>query len=265
MPSAIEGVYETSVAWAELGSEVTVRPFGRVVCNPGNPGYREFNCIWGLTADETPLEESFAEIRRHFAERDLLCFNYSPALGQDLGAFKTFFEERGYFDSPSQALVHSGATSMRIPPEVKLVSAEDDPDLLEEVFALTGQRFPGETVRRAALSVLDLSGYRSFVCLYRGRVAGRIGLLKVGKLARVKSIFVGRDFRRLGVATAMLNATIAEASRLGSKQVCSEVDADNVPSLQLHSKVGFEPVGTIHTFAQESREPTQTKHSTGAQ
>jgi GNAT superfamily N-acetyltransferase len=254
MPTAgIESVYQTSVAWAELGSEVTIRPFGRLIANAENPGYRERNCVWELRADADPLEESFAEIQRHFAERGLECFHYSPALGQDPGPFEEFFAARGFCDVPSLALVHTGPTSASVPAEVKLVSAEGDPQLLEEVFKLPGQRFSGPVVRRAALRVLGLRNYRSYVCLYRGEVAGRVGLLTVDTVGRVKSIFVGRDFRRLGVATAMLNAVVAEANRLGCKLVCSEVDADNGPSLALHRRVGFDPVGTIHTFAPESR------------
>jgi RimJ/RimL family protein N-acetyltransferase len=248
VPGSIESVYLTSMAWAELGSEVTVRPFGRLIANFENPGYRERNCVWDLRADAVPLAERYAEIGRHFAKRGLHCFNYSPALGQDLGPFEEFFAARGLSDAPSLALVHSGAAPARAPAEVRLVSAKDDPRLLEEVFELPGQRFPGEAVRRAALGVLHFSDYRSYVCLYRGEVAGRIGLLEVGSVGRVKSIFVGDDFRRLGVATAMLSLVVTEAKRLGCELVCSEVDADNSPSLGLHRTVGFEPVGTMHTF-----------------
>jgi GNAT superfamily N-acetyltransferase len=156
---------------------------------------------------------------------------------------------QGCVDRPSLALVHSGKIPGRALAEVRLVAANDYPQLLEEVFALPGQRFPGEVVRRAALSLLHFSEYRSYVCLYRGLVAGRIGMLTVGRLGRVKSNFLGRDFRRMGVATAMLNNVVAEAKGLGCELVCSEVDANNFPSLELYYRAGFEPVGTMHTFS----------------
>lgn len=109
MPSAIESVYLSSVAWAELGSEVTVTPFGRLVAEPKNPGYRERNCVRKLRADVAPLEESYAEVGRHFAQLDLQCFHYNPALDQDSEAFRAFFEARGFQDAPALALVHSAS------------------------------------------------------------------------------------------------------------------------------------------------------------
>lgn len=131
---------------------------------------------------------------------------------------------------------------------MELAPAEDEPRLLEEDVELPGQRFPGDVVRRAALSVLRFDNYNSFVCLYRGQVAGRIGLLQVGSIGRVKSIFVGSEFRRLGVATSMLSLFVTEAQQLDCTVVCSEVDIANGPSLNLHNRAGFEPVGKILTF-----------------
>lgn len=146
MAPAIESVYQTSVAWAELGSEVTVRPFGRLISNRHNPGYRERNCAWGLQGYGASLEEVFGEIRRHFAERGLECFNYIPDLGQDLGPFEEFFATQGFRDAPSLALVHCGAVPTRLATEVRLVPAKDAHRLLKEVFDLPGQRFAGEAV-----------------------------------------------------------------------------------------------------------------------
>lgn len=247
--SEIRGVYLTSMAWAELGSEVTKRPFGRLISNVENREYRERNCVWALRADARPLVESYSEIQQHFAERGLDCFNYYPALDQDLAVVRTFFDSKGYRDAPSAALVRKGLPALEVPAGVRMISAKDDPDLLAEVFELPGQRFTGDAVKRAALSVLRFDNYRSYVCLYRGEPAGRIGLLVIANIGRVKSIFVGQEFRRLGVASAMMNFVVAEATRLGCEMVCSEVDADNEPSLELHRKVGFESVGTMHTFS----------------
>jgi len=103
-------------------------------------------------------------------------------------------------------------------------------------------------VKRAALSLLDQPDYRSYVCLREGVVVGRIGLLTAGSAGRVKSIFVGSAFRRSGVASAMLRAVTNEAHERGCSVVCSEVDADNAPSLVCHAKAGFRKVGTMHTF-----------------
>jgi GNAT superfamily N-acetyltransferase len=244
----LQVVYATSVAWAELGSEVSDTPFGKLIMNPANPDYHERNCAWQLRADRTSLAVTHSHIERHFAARGLTCFNYVPALGQDLSPFEAFFGARGHRGIPSEALVYTGEASSKMLPDIQLVSAQEHPNLLGQVFELRGQRFAGDAVKRAALSLLDAPGYASYVCLHQGVVVGRVGLLVVGAAGRVKSIFVGADFRRLGIASAMLQAVTDQAHRLGCKVVCSEVDADNLASLGCHAKAGFRSVGTMHTF-----------------
>lgn len=60
------------------------------------------------------------------------------------------------------------------------------------------------------------------------------------------SIYVGPDFRRMGVATALMEAILGEARKdERTHTVVSVITSGNVASEKLHGKFGFEFCGTI--------------------
>ena len=59
------------------------------------------------------------------------------------------------------------------------------------------------------------------------------------------SVYVAETARGHGLGTALLEALLAEAPRRELHTVLAAVDYANAPSLRLHEKLGFNPVGTF--------------------
>jgi L-amino acid N-acyltransferase YncA len=57
------------------------------------------------------------------------------------------------------------------------------------------------------------------------------------------SIYVAADQRARGVGSSLLPALIQRATDRGFHTMIAGIDATNEPSLRLHAKFGFEPVG----------------------
>lgn len=61
--------------------------------------------------------------------------------------------------------------------------------------------------------------------------------------AEVLSVGVAPDFRRLGVAQALMAAVSAQARTAGAKMIFLEVGADNAAAEQLYKKLGYVEIG----------------------
>ena len=65
-------------------------------------------------------------------------------------------------------------------------------------------------------------------------------------------MYVGADARGHGVGRALLEALIPASETAGLWTLFAGVLAENAPSLALHERVGFEPVGTQRRIGQDA-------------
>ena len=75
------------------------------------------------------------------------------------------------------------------------------------------------------------------------RVAGYIGSQTCGDESDVMNVAVHPDFRRRGIAEALVNALVEELKAIGSHCLTLEVRASNVPAISLYEKLGFTEIG----------------------
>ena len=86
------------------------------------------------------------------------------------------------------------------------------------------------------------------VSLSGGRVAGWAALSRVSErevyagVAEV-SVYVGRDFRGLGLGRALLSTLVRESETEGFWTLQASIFPENVASLALHRRCGFREVG----------------------
>lgn len=59
------------------------------------------------------------------------------------------------------------------------------------------------------------------------------------------SVYVRLDQRGDGIGEALLQALIERAHALGKHVMVAGIEASNAPSIRLHEKVGFVPVGAL--------------------
>jgi phosphinothricin acetyltransferase len=59
------------------------------------------------------------------------------------------------------------------------------------------------------------------------------------------SVYVDKGSRGNGAGGMLMEALIAEARRMGKRNMIGGIDSENVPSLRLHEKFGFAEVGRL--------------------
>ncbi|MDG4793951.1 ribosomal protein S18-alanine N-acetyltransferase [Micromonospora sp. WMMD1082] len=86
-----------------------------------------------------------------------------------------------------------------------------------------------------------------------GTVLGYAGLaVAPPDEAWVQNIAVRRDAQRRGIGRLLLEALLAEATRLGVRAVLLEVAADNAAAQLLYATYDFEPIGVRRGYYQPS-------------
>jgi ribosomal protein S18 acetylase RimI-like enzyme len=90
-----------------------------------------------------------------------------------------------------------------------------------------------------------------FVWRTGGHVVGNVSLYRAGKLPglgpgwMIANVAVHPDFRRRGIALAMMEATIERARREGGGWITLEVEASNDGALALYDRLGFRRFETL--------------------
>ena len=87
-----------------------------------------------------------------------------------------------------------------------------------------------------------------------GRVAGYIGSQTCGDESDVMNVAVHPDFRRRGVAEALVNVLVAELKAIGSHCLTLEVRASNMPAVSLYEKLGFTEIGRRKNYYRNPKE-----------
>lgn len=83
-----------------------------------------------------------------------------------------------------------------------------------------------------------------------GRVAGYCSLSRYSKkdgYAKTAglSVYVRQEFRRQGIASALMKEVIGRARQMGYHAILSMISSDNYGSLRLHRKMRFEYLGDL--------------------
>ena len=87
-----------------------------------------------------------------------------------------------------------------------------------------------------------------------GRVAGYIGSQTCGDESDVMNVAVHPDFRRRGIAEALVKDLVEQLKAIGSRCLTLEVRASNDPAIALYEKMGFLEVGRRKNYYRNPRE-----------
>ena len=102
----------------------------------------------------------------------------------------------------------------------------------------------------------ELSNIWSYwvVALWDDRVIGYIGSQSSFDETDVMNVAVHPDFRRKGIAEALVNALVENLQKMGSRCLTLEVRASNVPAITLYEKLGFSEIGRRKNYYRNPRE-----------
>jgi len=87
-----------------------------------------------------------------------------------------------------------------------------------------------------------------FLAAESGEVLGYIGVQEIAGEAYITNIAVLPQYRRNGIAEALLNAAAGGAKERGCAFITLEVRVSNLPAIALYEKCGFEPAGRRKNF-----------------
>ena len=87
-----------------------------------------------------------------------------------------------------------------------------------------------------------------------GCVAGYIGSQTCGDESDVMNVAVHPDFRRRGIAEALVNALVEELKAIESHCLTLEVRTSNVPAIALYEKLGFAEIGRRRNYYRNPKE-----------
>lgn len=167
-----------------------------------------------------------------------------------------FFERRGYRIVGSERAVAldltAAAAAPSPPPGVRIVTRLERPDLGEELFPIAAEAWediPGSEgtlnfefwrateidrpTRDPSLFFIALVGDEPIGFASIGNPGGRDAYLGVTAVQRV--------WRRRGVATALKQAQIAAAKRMGLRRLVTESEERNAPIRTLNENLGYRP------------------------
>lgn len=87
-----------------------------------------------------------------------------------------------------------------------------------------------------------------------GRVAGYIGSQTVCNETDMMNVAVHPDFRRRGIAEALVNALVEELKIMESHCLTLEVRTSNAPAIALYEKLMFAEIGRRKNYYRNPRE-----------
>ncbi len=86
------------------------------------------------------------------------------------------------------------------------------------------------------------------------RLAGYVGSQTVGWESDMMNIAVHPDFRRQGIAAALVEKLIRELNLRGSRSLTLEVRTSNTPAIAMYEKLGFQQVGLRKNYYRHPKE-----------
>ncbi len=87
-----------------------------------------------------------------------------------------------------------------------------------------------------------------------GRIVGYIGLYSVADEADIANVAVIPEFRRCGIAKALIIEALLYAKEKGIKKLMLEVRASNIAAISLYKSFGFICVGTRKNYYTQPKE-----------
>ena len=137
----------------------------------------------------------------------------------------------------------------RLDPEIRRLSYADLPD----VIAIERRAFPAPW--SLAMFVLELSKPSS-VCLgatHRGELIGYLICSRYHTVWHVMNIAVDRSYRRLGVATALIERLFGETGG-GNDRYTLEVRVSNAEAITMYESFGFRSAGVRRRYYHDNNE-----------
>ena len=123
-----------------------------------------------------------------------------------------------------------------------------DESHIDDIAALEAECFSQPWSKASLREELDNGFARFFAAVVDGRAIGYIGSFNVCGEVAISNIAVSSDYRRAGVASALLEKLIDTAVNEDAEFITLEVRASNEGAISLYKKYGFTQSGLRKGF-----------------
>lgn len=128
------------------------------------------------------------------------------------------------------------------------------PEHVPQVARLEQQCFADPWSERSVGSELENPLSLWLVALEGEQVVGYVGSQTVLEETDMMNIAVSADFRRKGIARALIEALVEKLREKGSRCLTLEVRISNIPALRLYEYMGFSQVGLRKNYYRNPKE-----------
>ena len=202
--------------------------------------------------DSARLPAALDEVEAFFAERQVPCLLWAPALEQPVKPLHELLPARGFKPRAYWAMMLTRWVKVEKPAELKLVPARAVRAAFRETLAPAADDPRSDDdggMAKLALAAhehrLDDPRWDMFVALREGAAMGRCGLLQAGDTARLLELAASeRDVQR-----ALIAHCLRLAQRMTLRQICVQVPQDDPAARELYESMGFEADGELVEFA----------------
>ena len=125
---------------------------------------------------------------------------------------------------------------------------------VSQVAALERLCFSDPWSEKSVASELENELAYWLVALDGETVAGYVGSQTVMGETDMMNIAVHPDYRRQGIAEALVIALVTDLKEQGSRCLTLEVRASNAPAIGLYKKMGFEQIGLRKNYYRNPKE-----------
>lgn len=122
------------------------------------------------------------------------------------------------------------------------------------IAAIEAECFSAPWSEKALTEELNVPTAIFITALSDGIVAGYMGMHHLGDVGYICNIAVSSNYRRIGVASVLLNAQINYARKHALSEITLEVRTSNEAARRLYEKFGFEQLGTRPNFYNNPKE-----------
>ncbi len=195
--------------------------------------------VWVEQPEAMPA--AWAQVEQFYTDRGTECCGWIPALGQSVKVIEPFLLDQGLCKHTLAAMGLSDWPTLAVDTSVRVLPARA---MRKAVRSLHHDDREAHLEERR----LDHAQFDVFVAIVDSQPAGRCGLLQVGEIADIRSLYVCPAFRRRHVATTLVAHALEMARRLMMKSVCSKIDIGNTEGMALLRSCGFERHGEVVEF-----------------
>lgn len=115
--------------------------------------------------------------------------------------------------------------------------------LVGQIEALENKCFSSPWTAEQIKSQLKDDRHEFIAAVNGDKLLGYVGMMYILDEGYIANVAVAPEFRRMGVADALIERLVHISRKLELSFVTLEVRAGNTPAIELYSKHGFSPVG----------------------